>query len=396
MFGLGILLLLVVLVGSAHSAGAAGSIYYVAKSGNDSNPGTDARPFLTLAKGVTALKPGDTLLVRAGTYTEELPNTIPSGVSWEEPVTIRAFPGDTVILKPGTGAERVLYFRRGAQYIVVDGFVMDGSSILYQGVKFDDNVGEASPHHIRIMNSEVMNSPAQGIYIDANVEYIELINLVVHDNGQTDFHHGVYIQGSHNLIEGGSYYRNAGWGIHIYGGPCNANIVRNIKSYDNARVGDRGVGIGVYNGKGNIVYNNLVWGNKKGIVIDYGASDTRVLNNTVYNNVEFGLQNGGESTGALIMNNIVFQARGRLLVDDGDDTILKTNLTSDPLFVNAAALNFHLRPESAAIDAGAPAVEVLFDFDGIPRPQGRTYDIGAFEYSPQPIATRAATAQPTP
>jgi hypothetical protein len=98
----------------------------------------------------------------------------------------------------------------------------------------------------------------------------------------------------------------------------------------------------------------------------------------------------------VIMNNIVFQTRGRLLVDDGDDTILKTNLTRDPLFVNPAALNFHLRPESAAIDAGAPAVEVLFDFDGMPRPQGRTYDIGAFEYSAQPVATRAATARPTP
>lgn len=53
-----------------------------------------------------------------------------------------------------------------------------------------------------------------------------------------------------------------------------------------------------------------------------------------------------------------------------------------PMFVDAANGDFHLVPNSAAINAGAdlsaeiPAV----DFDGITRPQGSAWDIGAYEF----------------
>src|SRR5262249_30049396 len=52
----------------------AGSLasYYVAKTGNDSNPGTSAQPFLTIGKGLTVLAAGDILEIGAGTYAERL------------------------------------------------------------------------------------------------------------------------------------------------------------------------------------------------------------------------------------------------------------------------------------------------------------------------------------
>src|SRR5215212_3506995 len=44
-----------------------GRTLYVSRAGSDSNPGTLERPWRTIQKAVTRLKPGQTALVRAGT-----------------------------------------------------------------------------------------------------------------------------------------------------------------------------------------------------------------------------------------------------------------------------------------------------------------------------------------
>ncbi len=42
--------------------------YYVSPSGNDSDPGTETRPFKTVQKGINTAQNGDTLYIRSGTY----------------------------------------------------------------------------------------------------------------------------------------------------------------------------------------------------------------------------------------------------------------------------------------------------------------------------------------
>ncbi len=50
------------------------------------------------------------------------------------------------------------------------------------------------------------------------------------------------------------------------------------------------------------------------------------------------------------------------------------------LFVNINEWNFHLANGSMAIDNGTSYNAPSFDYDGIPRPRGNGYDIGAYEY----------------
>ena len=367
---------------TAAVASQQGSVYYVATDGDDLNPGTETQPFRTIKQGISVLEPGDTLYVKSGTYTEEAIRTFPSGTSWDNPITIMAYPGSTVTLKPDSGSD-VLRFVR-CHYIIIDKFVLDGSNVENNGIKITTEA-----HHIRIQNSEVMRAPRQGILITTdgsiNSDFNQFINLNVHHNGTTDFDHGVYIESSHNLVDRSSIHHNAGWGVHIYSGGCddcaNDNIVSNNAIYDNAMIGDRGPGIILSSGSGNLAYNNLVWGNNGGIQVALGASDVKVYNNVVYANDYNGIYIFSSSTNAVVRNNIVFQNGGTAISDGGSGTIQDHNLVdTDPLFVDAPAHDFHLQPASPAIDSGIALSEVPEDFDGVSRPIGGGYDIGAYEF----------------
>ena len=46
--------------------------FYVSKSGNDGNPGTQASPFLTIQRGLNAASSGQKIVVGAGDYPEQI------------------------------------------------------------------------------------------------------------------------------------------------------------------------------------------------------------------------------------------------------------------------------------------------------------------------------------
>ena len=360
--------------------------YYVATTGNDANSCAAAQdintPKRTINNAVYCLTPGSTLYIRTGTYPEQLWDAIPSGTSWSQPVIVAAYSGETVILQPLVGASRVLHFQNSHQYIVIDGLILDGINIVDEVVKITYGSDPAtSAHHIRIQNSEIKNGPVNAILVGGNTGYNEFINNKVHDNGTTDFEHGIYVANNNNLIEGSEFYRNSGWGIHLFGGGPSYNIVRNNRVHDNARVGNRGPGIGIY-GWGNLVYNNVVWGNAEGIQLD-GGGDNELYNNTIYgNNSARGCHCGialGSTSNTIVKNNIVYQNDGSAI--SGDSGLVQSNnlIDIDPHFLNAAALDFHLLSTSPAIDAGATVASVMTDADGVSRPQGQAHDIGAYE-----------------
>jgi hypothetical protein len=83
---------------------AEAAIYYVAPNGSDANPGSLSSPFQTLHKAATVAMPGDTCLIRAGTYQETL--TPPRSGSSSAPITFSAYSNEVVTIdaaNPVTG-----------------------------------------------------------------------------------------------------------------------------------------------------------------------------------------------------------------------------------------------------------------------------------------------------
>ena len=76
--------------------------YYVATNGADTNRGTLERPFQTIQKAAETARPGDTVLIRAGTYRETV--TPPRSGEAERPISFRNYEQEAVVV---SGAELV-------------------------------------------------------------------------------------------------------------------------------------------------------------------------------------------------------------------------------------------------------------------------------------------------
>lgn len=76
---------------------------YVAKTGSDSNPGTQSQPFLTINKAAQTAYAGDTVIVSAGEYREWV-RPARGGTSDSNRITYKSAPGETVVIK---GSERI-------------------------------------------------------------------------------------------------------------------------------------------------------------------------------------------------------------------------------------------------------------------------------------------------
>lgn len=361
--------------------GAVACTYFVTTDGNDAGPGTDARPFRTIGRGLDAVGAGDTLCVRGGTYAEKLGGDWPSGTSWGNAVTVRAYPGEMVIVRPSSGYIAVEFWGN-AHHVVLDGLVLDGSNVSDNVVKMQWGGEGATPHHIRFVGCEIRGSSYPNIQVGHGSDYNEFVDCDIHDSGS----YGAYVEGSHNLFEGCDIHDNhGGWGLHVYSGhsgyPPDYNVVRGCRVYDNHGSSGWGAGIGFYIGTGNVAYNNLVWGtNWRGITVATNASDTRIYNNTVYGSRSDGILLGITTHGSVARNNIVWQNGGAELNNEGGVGTVSHNLTNaDPLFVNAGGHDFRLLVGSPAIDAGIALAEVPVDFAGTARPQGAGYDMGAWE-----------------
>jgi hypothetical protein len=253
---------------------------------------------------------------------------------------------------------------------------------------------EGSSGHNRFQNLEVRSFAGSGIVVSGNGEntHNEFLGLEVHDTalGPEGEGHGIRIEGSDNLVDGGEWHDidgAAGLSRAIWlgsgEGGADRNVVRNARIHDN----QFGIFLG---GDDNLVYNNLLYGNLNVPVeiespagADPGGEDVSernaILNNTVFGNGGPALRVGIARV-TRIVNNILWSNGIDVIADGGIHTVIGSNLALDPRFSDEEAEDLRLTPASPAVDAGTALPEVPEDHDGRPRPLGGGFDIGAYEY----------------
>jgi hypothetical protein len=81
-----------------------GNTYFVSTSRNDSNLGTYNAPYATIEAATKRVDPGDTVMIRGGTYYDRVLQLTRSGTT-DRPITIQSVPGEMVVVDHGFKTE---------------------------------------------------------------------------------------------------------------------------------------------------------------------------------------------------------------------------------------------------------------------------------------------------
>jgi len=359
--------------------------YYVAPDGDDSRAGTLNAPFRTLMQGATVAGPGDTVMVRDGRYGHESAVTGGDGANFAaSPVVLNrsGTPSAWITFQAEHKGAAVLdcemvcdsYINLlNASYIVIQGFVIT------RGYKEGIHSNDAA-HHITLRGNRfeyianrasATNMGLDGMYTNPNCHDFVIDGNVFHDIGRTNasqLDHGLYLRGANFTIVNNIFYNiQHGWAIQAAQGLTNVLIANN--TFVSLGAEDRGGQILLWNAQSNLTIQNNIWYNPRNYpIVRYFSS----------------------VSGCVIDHNMVYGAL-RLMSDSSGCVVGTNQIGPDPMFVNASAppYDFHLRPESPAIDAGVIISRITNDVDGLARSQGRSTDLGAYEY-PVPIPTLPA------
>jgi parallel beta-helix repeat protein len=419
---------------------ASATTYYVATGGNDIANGSTFAPWATLQHAVETIAPGDTILVRSGTY---------AGCRIRNPGTVSALKtlardaGATVVINtpgPQNSHNSLIEIENGSGSEVTD-WIIDGLEVAN------------SPHHgidIRITNRITVRncyahhsaqaSSGDGIFLAFSAHPLLENNEVAFNT-----EHGIYDSNSadYPTIRGNRSHNNSGGGIQLnadYGSrcPCGTTVRDGIISFallENNVIYENGVNGGsAINADGmddSVIRNNLLYDNHAfGISLfstdgSHGSSRNKVYNNTIVQaldgrwclNIPKSKGHGGSPTGNVARNNIfytertdkgsidvystasgVLQSDYNVVVDrfstDGGTSVTSTLAqwqalgldshsfvsTASNLFVDVASHNYQLKAGSPAIDAGTNlSPDVVADITGLARPQRLAYDIGCYE-----------------
>jgi hypothetical protein len=404
-----------------------GQIYFVipdAPNADDMNPGTYAEPFETLYRPRQVMQAGDIAYIKGGTFSAAdpehpgwdailllTPDTDANGTA-DRPISYIGYPGDRPVLGSPT-------LRRG--------ILMDGATAYYiiANLEFSQYAGtlELSGNWHRIVGNyshDGIFSNGGVIGIAGNSAHLKIFGNFLRDNGGTGdlSGHGLYIQGF-----GTNQDIDFGWNqiqdqrgrraIQLYG-HADGDLMDNIRIHDNLISGSlrNNILLGGSDGGTEVlgtiyVYNNIIVGaDDQGLRINDPQGTVIIQNNVLYNNGSLGYDGNAQlyieraGIGRItLQNNIVYAESGQTYYQfepGTDSSALNAShnlvynagacpawdtgcVNADPLFVNVASADFRLQAPSPAINAGIDT-GITLDYAGTSRPQGGTYDIGAYEY----------------
>jgi hypothetical protein len=397
---------------------ASGTNYFVSPTGDDSHTGNSASPWSTLQHAADAVHAGDFVTVVAGNYTGFYLDTSGTAVA---PIEFFAQPGVVINHQNGTTPDGINL--EGASYVVIDGFTVSGMP--RAGVR---SVGDsdALAKFVTVRHVTATNNGEWGIFTG----FVD--DLLIESNstsGSVD-QHGIYVSnsGDRPIIRNNISFNNHDNGIHMNGdaseggdGIISGAVVTGNIIYNNGTGGGSGINMdGVQN---SVITNNLLYNNHASGISLYridgggGSSGNIVANNTIIeaNDARWDLNIQTGSTNNMVRNNILLNNNGSHgAIDISADSLAgfssdynvvtpkfaKEDVPSflnlaqwqgagydahsfvasaDQLFAQSAANDYHLKTGSPALNSGTSFDAPAADLEGLPRPAGGFYDIGAYE-----------------
>ena len=392
--------------------------FYVSTTGSDSNSGSSSSPWRTIQRAANTVSAGATVIVSAGTYSERV--SLSRSGSSSSPITFQA--QGSVVMKG---------FSITGSYVIVDGF--EPSNIAASGFAPASYAGiYSSGGHNIIRNNYSHNNGSIGIYLDTPSSFNQVLNNVIAYNGDV----GIWTRGSDHLIQKNDISHTiqipANWsnppnwadadGIYFEGARhvFKGNYIHDITFADAGQAcsfcqqtvphrdafqesGDSSDVIV----DGNLIHipykqqwtsqmmmissthtnlmirNNIVYNTDRGPNIYGTFIGLKIENNTFVNITDYAVDIEATGGNNVLVRNNIFRNVRTPAVDVVSATATQDhNFTGDPMFVNEAGLDFHLKSGSPAIDTGLNTSDVTQDYDGVSRPQGSSTDIGANEYHP--------------
>jgi PA14 domain len=409
-------------------------VFYLAPNGDNNNPGTEALPWQTLGHAAYTLKPGQTVLVKNGTYTESL--YIYNSGTPGKPITYKALPGARPKIEIRTSPNEGIIIQ-GASYINIDGFFVEytapgapqaNGEQVDNGIDVSYKPGSVAvlAHHINITNNRVHGFPGAGISAIQS-DYVNVAANTVWENNRWSKYatSGISLYqsvdydkapGLHSLIRGNTVFNNENRVPFTQSNPpviTDGNCIiiddskqtqkfmdNNLTQYpvakggvlieNNICAGNGARGVHVYLSDNVLArHNTLYWNQLTSSINDgelsaYGADNVRFVNNIVYTRPgkkANGKGNGGNN-GEIPATNIVF-ARNLYFGTTDIPNKSSSDIFLDPKFVtpgtNLFEANFRLQAGSPATDAALAGQSPTIDVSWSPRPKGSAADIGAWE-----------------
>jgi len=344
-----------------------GRTLYVASDGDDANPGTRRAPLRTIGAAAQAAGPGTTVRVAPGLYPENV-KSVANGSAGAPIRFISSVKWGARIVGGGTEA---VWENRG-QHVEIAGFDLSGSG--RTGIlNFGARVRMANNHVHDLALSGGCTGNGGGGIVNANYKAAdgEISGNMVHDIGAPGACtgvHGIYLANLRGRIVNNVVYRASAWGIHLWHAADQVLIANNTVIAN----GSDKIGGGILVGTGD---------SPGGVVL----SQTRVVNNIVAFNPHASIRqycDPGQACigrGNVVANNVVY-GNGigiEMRVGKASGTI-----ADDPLFVDFrpdGKGDYRLRRSSPALKRGLAAGAPGTDIEGRRRPRTASVDIGAYQ-----------------